>query len=141
MTWSSAVGYRQSTRAGAGDHRFQDAGTIIAIGHDPNLIGSTHNVDIGVVGNVKHAVGRAERALEAGPRQPGPYPEAQAGPGRRRRRRGRPGWWSGRRSSPASKPIHPDFLGYTMGKSLAENTMLVSEAFRAADQLMPLGYA
>ncbi|MFZ9014931.1 MAG: thiamine pyrophosphate-binding protein, partial [Alphaproteobacteria bacterium] len=49
------VGYRQNTRAGASDDRFA-AELIIALGHDPNMIGSTYAVDIGVLGNVKHSV-------------------------------------------------------------------------------------
>ncbi len=134
------VGYRQSTRAGAGDHRFKDAGTIIAIGHDPNLIGNTHNVDIGVVGNVRHSVAalnalwKPDHANLAHIQKRKQELAAQA-----KARATKMVERAAQLSS--SKPIHPDFLGYTMGKCLAENTMLVSEAFRAADQLMPLGYA
>lgn len=133
------VGYRQSTRASEGDHRFKDAGTIIAIGHDPNMIGNTHNVDIGVVGNVKHSVGALNALWKPDyanlahiqKRKQGLVAQAKA---RATKMVERAAKLSG------DKPIHPDFLGYTMGKTLAENTMLVSEAFRAADQLMPLGY-
>ena len=133
------VGYRQSTRAGEGDHRFKDAATIIAIGHDPNMIGNTHNVDLGVVGNVKHSVGalnalwKPDHANLAHIQKRKQALVAQA-KARADKIVARAAKLSG------DKPIHPDFLGYTMGKTLAENTMLVSEAFRAADHLMPLGY-
>ena len=50
------VGYRQNTRAGAADEKFQDAGTIMAIGHDPSMLGSTFAVDLDVLGNVRNTL-------------------------------------------------------------------------------------
>ena len=38
------------------------------------------------------------------------------------------------------KPIHPVYLGDSMARNLAKNTLIVSENFRASDHLMPFGY-
>lgn len=133
------VGYRQNTRAGASDHRFADAETIIAIGHDSAMLGNTFPVDLDLWGNVgstltalnalwkpdhanlKHVQERRHALIS----QSGARAEKNASRFIERK---------------SANPIHPDVLGYAMGKTLPDNTVLVSENFRAGDHLMPFGY-
>ena len=37
-------------------------------------------------------------------------------------------------------PIHPNYLAYVASQVLPEDTLVVSENFRAADHLMPFGF-
>ncbi len=131
--------YRQNTRAGPSDDRFSDAGTIIAIGHDPAMIGNTFAVDLNVWGDVRHTL----TALN-GQWKPD-YANLQHIQQRRHaladQAKARADKQAGRTSDLKSKsPIHPDYLGAMMGATLPGNTVLVSENFRAADHLMPFGY-
>lgn len=133
------VGYRQNTRASAQDEKFTDTGTIIAIGHDPAMMGNTFALDLDVWGNVRHTltalnglwkpdhanlqhIQKRKQDLTA---QSQERAAAQAGQAT---------------ELSAQTPIHPTYLGDAMARTLAENTMLVSENFRASDHLMPFGY-
>ncbi len=133
------VGYRQNTRSGPSDDRWADADTIIALGHDPAMMGSTFAVDLDVWGNVRHSLSAINGLWKPDhanlshiqKRKQALVTQAKA---RAVKEDDRASSLSG------SKPIHPDYLGTMMGRTLAENTMLVSENFRAADHLMPFGY-
>ena len=133
------VGYRQNTRANPKDVKFTDTGTIIGIGHDPAVMGNTFALDLDIWGNVRHTLAalnglwkpdhanlqhiqKRKQALTA---QSKARAEKMAGDAAERA---------------GDKPIHPVHLADTMAKTLAENTMLVSENFRAADYYMPFGY-
>lgn len=133
------VGYRQNTRAGAADEKFADAGTVIALGHDPAMMGNTFAVDLDVWGNVRHSL----LALNGLWKQDhSNLPQIQ------KRRQGLAAQAKQRAAKQAEDasarsgetPIHPTWLGDAMARTLAKNTMLVSENFRAADHLMPFGY-
>jgi thiamine pyrophosphate-dependent acetolactate synthase large subunit-like protein len=56
--------------------------------------------------------------------------KASGGRGRIRKR-----WASG-----AETPIHPNYLAHVASKVLSDDTVVVSENFRAADHLMPFGF-
>lgn len=133
------VGYRQNTRSSASDHKFADAETIIALGHDPAMIGSTFPVDLDLWGNVRHSLGalnahwKPDHANLAHIQQRKQSLVAQA-----KDRAEKQGAGVAKHSS--ANPIHPMYLGAMMGKTLAENTLVLSENFRAADHLMPFGY-
>lgn len=133
------VGYRQNTRASHTDDRFADAGTVIAIGHDPGMIGNTFAVDLDMWGDVRHTL----LALN-GLWKPD-HANLQHIQQRRQSLIAQSKARAEKQTSDAAKnasamPIHPNYLGHVMGKALAENTLLVSENFRAADHLMPFGY-
>lgn len=134
------VGYRQSTRAGEADHRWKDAGTIMAVGHNPSLIGNTFNVDIGVVGNVKHSLAALNSLWKPDHANLAHIQKRKQGLSAQAKARAQKQMEMAEKLS-GGKPIHPDYLAHMMGRTLPKNTMLVSEAFRAADHLMPLGYA
>ena len=133
------VGYRQNTRANAKDEKFTDADTIIAIGHDPAMLGNTFAVDLDIWGNVR----RTLTALNAVWK-----PDHANLQHIQRRKQNLASQSKERLAEQAHKakaranetPIHPGYLGDAMGRTLAENTLLVSENFRAADHLMPFGY-
>jgi benzoylformate decarboxylase len=133
------VGYRQNTRASAKDEKFSDADTIIAIGHDSAMLGNTFAVDLSMWGNVRHtlvalnAVWKPDHAnlpqiqkrkqnLVAQSRQRAKKLAEQA------------------KARAGGRLIHPGYLGDAMARTLAGNTLMVSENFRAADHLMPFGY-
>ena len=133
------VGYRQNTRANAKDEKFTDADTIIAIGHDPALLGNTFAVDLDIWGNVRKTLTALNAAWKPD--------HANLQHIQRRKQklvaqsRERLAEQTHRAKERAShEPIHPGYLGDAMGRTLAENTLLVSENFRAADHLMPFGY-
>ncbi len=134
------VGYRQNTRANPKDEKFTDADTIIAIGHDPAMIGNTFAVDFGLWGNVRQTLSALNSVWK---------PDHANLQHIQRRRQALIAQSKERLALQAEKtseratqnPIHPDYLGDAMGRTLAENTLLVSENFRAADHLMPFGYA
>lgn len=133
------VGYRQNTRAGPKDEKFTDTGTIIAIGHDPAMMGNTFALDHSVWGNVRHTL-TALNALwkpdHANLKQIQKRKQELAAQSKARKaKQGEQAIQLSR-----SKPIHPNYLGDAMGRNLARNTLLVSENFRAADYLMPFGY-
>lgn len=133
------VGYRQNTRAGPKDEKFGDAEIIIGIGHDPALMGNTFALDLDVWGNVRHTL-TALNALWK--------PDHSNLAHIQRRKQDLAAHSRARLAKQAeqtaelsgSKPIHPLRLGDAMVRNLAENTLLVSENFRAADHLMPFGY-
>ncbi len=133
------VGFRQNTTARPADEKFKDAGMVIGIGHDPAMLGNTFPLDIGLFGNVKHAlVGinalwKPEHAKLPQIRRRREELAAQS-KARLARQAGIPGKLAGH------KPIHPDVLGMAMSAKLAKNTLLVTENFNAADHLFPFGY-
>jgi thiamine pyrophosphate-dependent acetolactate synthase large subunit-like protein len=133
------VGYRQNTRAGPADEKFKDTGTIIGIGQDPAVMGNTFALDIDVFGNVKHTL-TALNALwkpdhanlqHLQTRKQELIAQAKA-------RAAEQAVDAEKRSG--DNPIHPVWLGDAMARTLAKNTVLVSENFRACDYLMPFGY-
>ena len=132
------VGYRQNTRAGASDDRFA-AELIIALGHDPNMIGSTYAVDIGVLGNVKHSVAGINNLWRPGDANQKHIQERRHSLAKQAQERAEK--YSLEKAKRAGEtPIHPNYLGLLMAETLAEGTVFVSENFRAADHMMPLGY-
>ena len=133
------VGYRQNTRANIHDVKFADAETIIAIGHDPATIGNTFAVDLGVWGSVRHTLTALNGAWKPDyANLQHIQKRKQTLIGQSKQRRQKQAGQVEERSRDA--PIHPDVLGDAMGRTLAKNTLLVSENFRAADHLMPFGY-
>lgn len=133
------VGYRQNTRANAKDEKFADAETIIAIGHDPAMMGNTFALDLDVWGNVRHTL----TALN------GMWKPDHANLQHIQKRKQNLIAQSKQRAAKQAEqaieritcaPIHPGYLGDAMARTLAENTLMVSENFRAADHLMPFGY-
>jgi benzoylformate decarboxylase len=133
------IGYRQNTRASPADERFKNAGTIIGLGHDSSMLGNTFALDHHLWGNVKHSL-TALNAL---------WKPDHANLAHIQKRKMHLGEQSKARRAEqlaevgklsASKPIHPLCLGDSMARNLAENTMLVTENFRAADHMMPFGY-
>ena len=133
------VGYRQNTRANPKDEKFTDAGMIIGIGHDPAMLGNTFALDHSVWGNVRHtltalnAQWKPDHANLQHIQKRRQELAAQA-KARRAKQREQVGQLA------KNTPIHPNVLGDAMGRTLAKNTLLVSENFRAADYLMPFGY-
>ena len=133
------VGYRQNTRANPKDERFQDADTIIALGHDPAMMGNTFAVDLDVFGSVRHSLSALNALWK---------PDHANLQHLQKRKQTLAAQSEERLANEAERaselsgdaPIHPHFLGTAMARSLAENTMLVSENFRASDHLMPFGY-
>lgn len=133
------VGYRQNTRANASDDRFKDAETIIAIGHDSGMIGSTFPVDLDMWGDVRHTLSALNGLWKPDHANLQHIQERRHALGAQAKQRAEK---TGARMKERAgeNPIHPDYLGHMMGETLAENTVLVSENFRAADHLMPFGY-
>ncbi|MFH1605094.1 MAG: thiamine pyrophosphate-binding protein [Pseudomonadota bacterium] len=133
------VGYRQNTRSIPKDELFTDAETIIAIGHDPALLGNTFALDLDVWGNVRHTL----TALNSLWKQ-----EHSNLDHIQKRKRELAAQSKARLTSQTEealklskgKPIHPVYLGDSMARILAKNTLMVSENFRAAEHLMPFGY-
>ena len=132
------VGYRPNTRANATDDRFKNAYKI-GIGEDPSMLGGTFPLDVHMWANVKHAL----TAIN------GQWNPADANLHHISARRGALAKASEARlakqrddalAHATDNPIHPNFLGQRMGEVLAENTMLVSENFNAADHMMPFGF-
>lgn len=133
------VGYRQNTRANPRDVKFTDTGTIIGIGHDPAMMGNTFALDLDVWGNVRHTL-TALNALwkpdhanlqHLQKRRQDLVAQAKARAAEQLEQA---------KKLSRDKPIHPVWLGDAMGRTLAKNTVLVSENFRACDYLMPFGY-
>ena len=133
------VGYRQNTRASQEDDKFSGAHTIIGIGQDPSVLGNTFALDLDIWGNVKHSLQalnalwkpdhsnlahiqkrKTDLAAQAEERVAKQQADAAA--------------------KSKDNPIHPIYLGDAMARNLADNSILVSENFRASDHLMPFGY-
>jgi thiamine pyrophosphate-dependent acetolactate synthase large subunit-like protein len=133
------VGYRQSCRGGAVDLRFQKAAMIIGLGHDDNMLGSTFGLDISVWSNVRPLL-QALNALWKPEYASQPHIQRRAAHLREQ------GEWRVRqrqeemRSLASDIPIHPNYLAYVASQVLPEETLVVSENFRAADHLMPFGF-
>lgn len=133
------VGYRQNTRASLEDDKFPDAHTVIGIGQDPSLLGNTFALDFDIWGDVKHSL-RALNALwkpdhanlaHIQKRKMDLAAQAEERAAKQR---------VDAAAKSKDNPIHPIYLGDAMARNLADNTILVSENFRASDHLMPFGY-
>lgn len=133
------VGYRQNTRGIAQDIRFQNTGTIIGLGHDPNLLGNTFPLDVAVWGNVRANL-KALNTLWQDSHASQPQIQRRAAQLREQ------GEWRLKQmeeeahSLASEKPIHPNYLAHVAGKVFPEETIIVSENFRAADHVMPFGF-
>jgi benzoylformate decarboxylase len=133
------VGYRQSARGNPVDLRFHRTGMVIGIGHDPGLLGNAFPLDLAVWGNVRHTL-RAINALWKEDYAQQPHIRQRAMQLREQ------GQWRARQqqeeavSHATDQPIHPDYLAYVASRVLPEETIVVSENFRAADHLMPFGF-
>jgi benzoylformate decarboxylase len=133
------VGYRQSGRGGPIDLRFKQAGMVIGIGHDSAKLGNTFALDISVWGNVRPTL-QALNALWKDDYTSQPQIQRRTGQLREQ------GQWRARQqqeemhSLAADTPIHPNYLAYVASRILPEDTLVVSENFRAADHLMPFGF-
>lgn len=133
------VGYRQNARGIPADLRFERAGTIIGIGHDPAQLGNTFPLDIAVWGNIRHTL-QALNAL---------WTEGQSRH-RHLERRGAAIRAAGAQRLRAQQdealghaseqPIHPNYLAHVASRALPEGTLVVSENFRSSDHLMPFGF-
>ncbi|HKK29549.1 MAG TPA: thiamine pyrophosphate-binding protein [Alphaproteobacteria bacterium] len=133
------VGYRPNTRSGPSDERWADANTVIAVGHDPAMMGNSFAVDLGVFGNVRHTLNALNGLWK--PDHSNLAHVQKRKQALLKQAKERAAKEADRTASLAgSSPIHPEYLGAMMGRTLAENTMLVSENFRAADHTMPFGY-
>lgn len=134
------VGYRQNTRGVEGDLRFRKTGMIVGLGHDASMLGNTFPLDIAVWGNVRHSL-RALHALWQD------RYASQPQIARRRQQLRAQGEWRLKqlqdeaRSLAAEKPIHPNYLAHVASQVLPEETVVVSENFRAADHMLPFGFA
>ena len=133
------VGYRQNTRGNPTDLRFQSAGTIIGIGHDPSLLGNTFPLDIAVWGDVRHTLSGLNASWkDAHARLPH---LARRGAELRSRGEQRIRKLHDEATAHASdQPIHPTYLAHVAGKVLPEGTVVASESFRNADHFMPFGF-
>ena len=133
------VGYRQSGRGGPIDLRFKQAGMVIGIGHDSAKLGNTFALDISVWGHVRPTL-QALNALWKDDYSSQPQIQRRTGQLREQ------GQWRARQqqeemhSLAADTPIHPNYLAYVASRILPEDTLVVSENFRAADHLMPFGF-
>lgn len=134
------VGYRQNTRGIPQDLRFQNTGTIIGLGHDPNLLGNTFPLDVAVWGNVRANL-KALNALWNDSHASQPQIQRRASQLREQ------GEWRVKQmeeeasSLAHEKPIHPNYLAHVAGNVFPEETIIVSENFRAADHVMPFGFS
>ena len=133
------IGYRQNTRGGPKDEKFTDAGTIIAIGHDPALMGNTFALDLDVWGNVRHTLTALNSLWK------GEYSKLQHIRKRKQDLAAQSRARLAKQTQQAiqhskDKPIHPVYLGDSMARNLSKNTLIVSENLRAGDHLMPFGY-
>src|SRR5262245_53273535 len=133
------IGYRQNPRGNPTAPPFREAGTIIAIGHDPGLLGNTFPLDIAVWGNVRQTLAALNALWKDGDgRLPHLARRASAvrSKGEQRVRQLR----EEAMGHAADRPIHPNYLAHVTGKVLPEGTLVVSESFRNADHLMPFGF-
>lgn len=134
------IGYRQNCRGNSSDLRFQRSGTIIGIGHDPAMLGNSFPLDISIFGNVRTTL-QALNALWKDSYASQPHIQRRATHLREQ------GQWRGQqrqdemRALASESPIHPNYLAYVASQTLPDDTLVVSENFRAADHLMPFGFA
>jgi benzoylformate decarboxylase len=133
------VGYRQNARGNATDLRFRKAGTIIALGHDPAMLGNTFPLDIAVWGNVRPTL-RAINALWQDKYAQQPHLKQRAAHLHEQ------GQWRAKQqheeamSHATEIPIHPNYVAAVASRVLPEETIVVSENFRSADHLLPFGF-
>ena len=133
------IGYRQNTRSSAADEKFPDAETVIGIGQDPAMMGGTFALDIDVFGNIAHTLSALngewkpdhanlahiqKRKMDLAAQSEARLAKQAADVGKHA----------------GDNPIHPMVLGDAMARTLAPNSMVVSEQFRGFDHLMPFGY-
>jgi len=133
------VGYRQNTRGNPTDLRFRGAGTIIAIGHDPSLLGNTFPLDIAVWGNVRHTLAALNASWKEAHAQL-PHLVRRAAALRSKGEQRVQQLLDEARGHAGEQPIHPNYLAHVAGTVLPEGTLVVSESFRNADHLMPFGF-
>ena len=143
MTWSSVSAIDRTPAPMLKDEKFTDANTIIAIGHDPAMIGNTFAVDLGLWGNVRQTL-TVHSMLSWKP----DHANLQHIQRRRQalmRHKARNGWRmqvptrANERANLKCRSIPTTWAKPWAGRWL-KNTLLVSENFRAADHLMPFGY-
>jgi benzoylformate decarboxylase len=133
------IGYRQNTRSSAADDKFPDAEIVIGIGQDPAMMGNTFALDIDVFGNIAHTLTalnsqwKPDHANLAHLQKRKMDLAAQS-----EARLAKQAADAGKHAN--DNPIHPMVLGDAMARTLAPNTMVVSEQFRGFDHLMPFGY-
>ena len=133
------VGYRQNSRGNPTDLRFQNTGTIMGLGHDPSLLGNTFPLDVAIWGNVRHSL-QALNALWKDEYTSQPQIQRRSSHIREQ------GAWRANqqqdeaRSLATETPIHPNYLAHVASQVLPEETIIVSENFRAADHYMPFGF-
>jgi benzoylformate decarboxylase len=133
------VGWRQTTRGNPADLRFEHAGTIIGIGHDPAQLGNTFPLDIAVWGNVRHTLGAINALWTNGHARQEHLKRRGAtlrADGERRVREQE----DEAMGHASERPIHPNYLAHLARRALPDGTVLVSENFRVADHLMPFGF-
>ena len=133
------IGYRQNTRGNPTDLRFREAGTVIAIGHDPSLLGNTFPVDIAVWGNVRHTLAALNASWKEAHAQL-PHLARRAGTLRSKGEQRMQQLLDEAHGHAGEQPIHPNYLAHVAGTVLPEGTVVVSESFRNADHLMPFGF-
>jgi benzoylformate decarboxylase len=133
------VGYRQNGRGNVTDLRFRHAGMIIGIGHDHTMLGNTFGLDLSVWGNVRPTL-QALNALCKDHHTSQPHIQRRSSQLREQ------GQWRAQqsqeemRSLASEMPIQPNYLAYVASQVLPEDTLVVSENFRAADHLLPFGF-
>lgn len=133
------IGFRQSGQGGAVDLRFQKAGMIIGMGHDHTKLGNTFPLDVSVWGNLKPFLQGLNRQWKP---EHASLPHIQQRTAHLREQ----GEWRARqrleemRSLASETPIQPHYLAHVASQVLPEDTVVVSENFRAADHLMPFGF-
>ena len=132
------VGFRQSGQGAPADLRFRKAGMVIGMGHDYTKLGNTFPLDISLWGHLKPML----QGLNSFWKQDyASQPHIQ----RRTASLREQGEWRARQnqeemgSLASETPIHPNYLAHVASKVLPDDTVVVSENFRAADHLMPFG--
>jgi benzoylformate decarboxylase len=133
------VGYRQNTRGIVADLRFERAGAIIGIGHDPAQLGNTFPLDIAVWADVRHVV-RAINAQLTDAAGSAPHTGRRRASLRSRGARRVREQQDEAMTHASERPIHPNYLAHVAARTLPEGTVVVSENFRGADHLMPFGF-
>jgi benzoylformate decarboxylase len=133
------IGYRQNTRGNSTDLRFREAGTVIAIGHDPSLLGNTFPLDIAVWGNVRHTLAALNASWKEAHAQL-PHLARRAAALRSKGEQRMQQLLDEAHGHAGEQPIHPNYLAHVAGTVLPEGTLVVSESFRNADHLMPFGF-
>lgn len=134
------IGYRQNGRGNETDLRFRRTGNLIGIGHDPAMLGNTFALDISVWNNVRLVL-QALNGLWKTTHADLPHLQRRAA-----QLREQSAWRDQQRqeeirSLSSETPIHPNYLAHVASNVLPDGAVVVSENFRAADHLMPFGFA